>query len=118
MHKFRVPSYQMYGVLYLLILAIIFTILLSGKVTHQGMVLGLVSIVMGLLLIYRSIRSSQMTLLINAALFIVLEVMACIVVGVGSDPTELWFASFYSLFSLFLLLDILVQRIRSLGFKS
>jgi ABC-type branched-subunit amino acid transport system permease subunit len=110
MRNFKRPVYQNYSTVYILVIAIVLTAIIGGKATHQGVVLGLVSIVVGLLLIYRSRNSHKSLVLINTVVFCLLELTACIVVAFGGDPTELWFASFYAIFALLMVFESMVMR--------
>jgi hypothetical protein len=103
-------SLRPYMTVCLFILAVILTCMLGGKATHQGMVLGLVSIVMGLLIIYLTRNADRVMIQVNAVMFVILELAACVVVWLGSDPVELWFASCYAIFSILMLLELFWQR--------
>lgn len=110
MSNFKRFVHQKYSTLYLLVLAIVFTVIIGGKVTHQGMVLGLISIVTGLLLIYRSRFGHHTAVLIHTVLFCILEIIACIVVASAGDATELWFASLYAIFSILMVLELILMK--------
>jgi predicted membrane channel-forming protein YqfA (hemolysin III family) len=99
-----------FSAIYAMILAFLIAIIIGGKVTHQGFVLGMVSIVTGLLLIYRSWRAPKRSVLVNTVIFVAIELTACVVDFIGNDPTELWFASLYAIYSTVLICEILALR--------
>jgi hypothetical protein len=99
-----------FSAIYAMVLAFVMAIIIGGKVTHQGFVLGMVSIVTGLLLIYRSWRAPKRSVLVNTGIFIAIELTACVVDYIGNDPTELWFASLYAIYSTLLICEMLAQR--------
>lgn len=110
LQKLKFPSYRLYSTVYMIFVALIITRLIGGKVTHQGFVLGIVAIVTGLLLIYRSLQAKRMVMNINACLFCAVEIAAIIVVAVNNDPAELWFASFYAIFSILMICEMIYKR--------
>ena len=99
-----------FSAIYAMVLAYVIALIIGGKVTHQGFVLGIVSIVTGLLLIYRSWRAPKRSILVNTVLFVAIELTACVVDDIGNDPTELWFASLYAIYSTLLICEMLAQR--------
>ncbi|CAM3926358.1 hypothetical protein ALPO108162_13015 [Alicyclobacillus pomorum] len=99
-----------FSAIYAMVLACVIALIIGGKVTHQGFVLGIVSIVTGLLLIYRSWRAPKRSLLVNTVIFVAIELTACVVDFIGNDPTELWFASLYAIYSTLLICEMLAQR--------
>jgi len=99
-----------FSAIYAMVFAYVISIIIGGKVTHQGFVLGIVSIVTGLLLIYRSWRAPKRSILVNTVLFVAIELTACVVDYIGNDPTELWFASLYAIYSTLLICEMLAQR--------
>lgn len=91
----------------LFLLSIVIALLVGQKVTHQGFVLGIISIVTGLLLIHRMLSAKRNAQIVMAALFVLLELVAIIIVAVGSDPVELWCASVYGIFSGCLIVELI-----------
>ncbi|MCF8568350.1 hypothetical protein LLE49_26885 [Alicyclobacillus tolerans] len=110
MQKFRFPSYTTYSVLYLIAISLILTLLLRGKATHPGMVLGLVSIVFGLQLISRALTTTGTSRVVSAAVFIVVEIIACLIVGFGSDGQELWLSTWYAISSILVVVEHELRR--------
>jgi hypothetical protein len=99
-----------FNAIYAMVLAFVIAIIIGGKVTHQGFVLGMVSIVTGLLLIYRSWRAPKRSVLVNTVIFVAIELTACVVDYIGNDPTELWLTSLYAIYSTVLICEMLAQR--------
>lgn len=113
MRKFSVPSYRTYNVLYLIVASLILTLLLRGKATHPGVILGLVSIVFGIQLIAQALKADPLPRLLFAVVLIVIEIIACFVVGLGSDAQELWLSTWYAISSILLGLDVIVRRLHN-----
>ncbi|MCL6453872.1 MAG: hypothetical protein K6T78_09720 [Alicyclobacillus sp.] len=106
------PSFRVFGAVYLMLVALLITALLGGKATHPGMVLGLAAIVLGLLLLGRAMAArNQMSALLCAGICVLVEIVACFIVGFATDPTELWFATFYGVFGVLLGLEGVLKRV-------
>lgn len=112
MQNWKLPSYRIFSVVYALLLALILTVVIRIS-THQGFVLGIVAVLTGLILIERSFKTSSEALMLNGIVFVVLEIIACIVVLINRDLAELWFASFYAIFSILLVAERIVRRLYS-----
>ncbi|GMA56536.1 hypothetical protein C7445_101254 [Alicyclobacillus sacchari] len=107
----RPVSIGTFGVVYLMLAAVILTALMAGLSTHPGVVLSIVTLLTALL-IFRRLRASRGTALsIHLALLILIIVVGLLVVGFGGDRTELWFASCYGVFDALTLFEwILLSR--------
>ena len=85
----------------LFVIALAITLLLSGWMTHPGLHLAGVTILLDLLLWPRFVRTGS---IIVAALALVLNVLALIVLLVGGAQGELWLSGLNGLFALLLLI--------------
>lgn len=103
-------AYRTYGVLYVMAVALIVTLLLRGEATHQGMVLGLVSILFGLQLLARALRKQHTQARLALGVFLIVEITACVVLIGNSDPAELWLATWYALSAIGLMIDTWLRR--------
>lgn len=101
MREWRVPSYKTFGIVYALILALVVTIVIQISAS-QGFVLGVSSILAGIVLIDRSFQATRQMLLVHTAVFILMELTACVVILVNHKSTDLWLASMYIIFAILL----------------
>lgn len=101
-------GYSLFGVVYLLALSALVTLLIGGKATHQGLVLGIMALVTGALLVRRAQSARNRPLAAEAGMFIVVELVAIIAIAVNNDPAELWLATCYGVFSFLMVIESIV----------
>lgn len=109
MRKLKIPSYKTFGVTYMLLLALVLTIVIHIS-AKPGFVFGVAAILIGLVLIDRSFQASTQMLLVHAAVFIVVELVACIIILVNHGRTDLWFASLYTIFAIALVVERILKK--------
>ncbi|RIV19180.1 hypothetical protein D2Q93_13185 [Alicyclobacillaceae bacterium I2511] len=84
----------------LFVIALVVTLLLSGWMTHPGILLVEVTILLDILLWRRLVHTGSVAV---SALTLVLNVLALIVLFVGGSKGDLWLSGLLGLFALLLL---------------
>ncbi|SDW09271.1 hypothetical protein [Alicyclobacillus hesperidum] len=103
----RPISIGTFGVVYLMLAAVILTTLMAGFATHPGVVLGIMTLLSALVMVHRLRSSRGPSFHVHLALLVLTVLVGLLVISFGSDRTELWFATCYGLFNVLYLLELM-----------
>lgn len=112
MKKPTMISVGSFGIAYIMIVAIILTALMAGFSTHPGIVLGVITIATALIIAQRVRSAHGLAATVSLALLILVILIALIIIAIGNDRAELWFASCYAIFDILSILEIIFVRNR------
>ncbi|WP_067623940.1 hypothetical protein [Alicyclobacillus acidiphilus] len=112
MKKPTMVSIGTFSVAYIMVAAVILTGLMAGFSTHPGIVLGMITIATALIIGQRLRRAHGVASTVNMALLVLVILVALIMIAVGNDHAELWFASCYAIFDILSILEIIFVRSR------
>lgn len=108
----RNPSFRTFGIVYILIISLILTAILSRVATHPGVSLAFITLATALLVAYRMRAVQGTERLIYIGVIIIVLLLGLLFITLTADKAELWLTTCYGIFDVLLAINFFIVSIR------